>query len=611
MAEVKKFLFLFFTCLLLVALVLPACAAPKEENVIKVGVVGPMQFVQGEHHWMGATMAAEEINNAGGVKIGDKSYKIQLVKVDSNEILDVAGAASAVERAISVDKVDFLMGGFRTEAVYPMSDIAMENKKIFLNVGAATAALQQRVVDDYDTYKYFFKITPYNEIFLVTSDFKMLAMVAEILKHDFGITKPRVAIIAEKLEWAEAMVALAQARLPGMGMEVVGVWRPSDTATDVTAELTAIAAKEPHIIFTTFSGPVGITYAKQRGELEIPAVSVGINVEAQKKGFWDATGGKGNYEFVLNTYAKGVAMTDRTIPFFDEFERRTGEFPTYTAATYDALLSMKANIEKAGTLDSDALVPVIEQSVFSGTAGTTKYYPLDSPACPPMCPHDIMYGPGYQTGVGTQWQDGELKGVWPKKEYGAVDTFGDWRFEYPGTVALKISPEAVDKFKSAPPEVEAPPEAPPPGGLSFEAAEYTNADLGFSVKYPKNWKENKDEEKDPTIFYAADPARAPSIRVMVVEAATFADAVKDGQGKAGGSEINVGAEKEITLADGTTKATTAKVDLKTKGYDAEAFSLGVKKGDKWIIVTVLTVALLVPYDEAKQSEIATTLTFTK
>jgi branched-chain amino acid transport system substrate-binding protein len=610
MAEVKKFLFLFFTCLLLVALVLPACAAPKEENVIKVGVVGPMQFIQGEHHWAGATMAAEEINDAGGVKIGDKNYKIQLVKVDSNELLDVAGAASAVERAITVDKVDFLIGGFRTEAVYPMSDVAMDYKKIFLNCGAATAALQKRVADDYDTYKYFFKITPYNEVFLVTSDFKMLAMVAEILKQDFGITKPRVAIIAEKLEWAEAMVALAEARLPSMGMEVVGTWRPSDTATDVTAELTAIAAKEPHIIFTTFSGPVGITYAKQRGELKIPVVSVGINVEAQKSGFWEATGGKGNYEFVLNTYAKGVAMTDKTIPFFDEFERRTGEFPTYTAATYDALLSMKANIEKAGTLDADALVPVIEQSIFSGTAGTTKYYPLDSPACPPMCPHDIVYGPGYQTGVGTQWQDGQLKGVWPKKEYGAVDTFGDWRFEYPGTVALKIAPEAADKFKAAPAAPPAaPPPPPPPGGLSFEAAEYTNADLGFSVKYPKNWKENKDEEKAPSVFYAADPARAPTIRVAVVEAATFADAVKAGLEKAGASGIKVGAEKEITLADGTTKATGAKVDLKSKGYDAEAYALGVKKGDKWVTVVISTVALLVPYDEAKQSEIAKTLTF--
>src|SRR4030042_4006751 len=108
MAEVKKFLFLFFTCLLLVALVLPACAKPKEENVIKVAVVGPMQFIQGEHHWMGATMAAEEINNAGGINVGGKQYKIKLIKVDSNEILDVAGAASAVERAITVARADMI-----------------------------------------------------------------------------------------------------------------------------------------------------------------------------------------------------------------------------------------------------------------------------------------------------------------------------------------------------------------------------------------------------------------------------------------------------------------------------------------------------------------------
>jgi branched-chain amino acid transport system substrate-binding protein len=607
MVEVKKFLFLFFTCLLLVALVLPACAAPQEGNVIKVAVVGPMQFVQGEQHWMGATMAAEEINKAGGVKIGDKNYKIQLVKVDSNEILDVAGAASAVERAITVDKVDFLMGGFRTEAVYPMSDVAMEYKKIFLNVGAATCALQQRVADDYDTYKYFFKITPYNEYFLVTSDFKMLAMVAEILKQEFGITKPKVAIIAEKLEWAEAMVALAQSNLPAMGMEVVGVWRPSDTATDVTAELTAIAAKEPHIIFTTFSGPVGITYAKQRGELQIPAVSVGINVEAQKKGFWDATDGKGNYEFVLNTYAKGVAMTDKTVPFFDEFEKRTKEFPTYTAATYDALLTMKENIEKAGTMDADALVPVIEQSIFSGTAGVTKYYPMDSPACPPMCPHDIVYGPGYQTGVGTQWQNGELKGVWPKKEYGEVDDYGDWRFEYPGTVALKIAPEAAAKFRGEAPA--APPEAPPAGGLSFEAAEYTNAEYGFSIKYPKDWTQQPSET---SLFYAAAPAKVPILLVNVAEGATLVDAVTAVLTEIGGSNITIKSQSETTLADGT-KATqgTGKFKHPAAPVAMDAFCLGVMKDNKWIIVTVATVGLMAKFDEAKFSEIAHTLQFTK
>ncbi|MBM3174760.1 MAG: ABC transporter substrate-binding protein [Chloroflexi bacterium] len=441
----KKLVFIFALSILLVALVLPACAKPTEENVIKVAIVGPMQFLQGEHHWMGATMAAEEINKAGGIDIGGKEYLLKLIKVDSNEILDVAGAASAVERAITVDKVDMIMGGFRTEAVYPMSDVAMDYKKLYFNCGAATGALQERVSDDYNRYKYFFKITPYNETFLVTSDFKMLNMVAARLKQELGIDKPKVAVVVEKLEWTQKMVLAAKVRLPQMGFEVVGVWQPSDTATDVTAELTAIANANPHIIFTTFSGPVGVTYAKQRGELKIPAVSAGIIVEAQKKDFWEATGGKANYEIILNVYNKGIATTSKTISFFEEFERRTGQWPVYTAAIYDAIHATKLNIEEAQTLDADALVPFIEKRVFEGTAGISEYYQMGSP--PPKYPHDLVYGPGRLTGLGSQWIDGKTICVWPKKEFGAVDDYGDWRFEYPGTVPFVIAPEVLAKFK--------------------------------------------------------------------------------------------------------------------------------------------------------------------
>ena len=47
----------------------PAWAA---DDVIKIGVIGPMNFVQGKGHWGGAVMAMEEINAKGGVKVGDK-----------------------------------------------------------------------------------------------------------------------------------------------------------------------------------------------------------------------------------------------------------------------------------------------------------------------------------------------------------------------------------------------------------------------------------------------------------------------------------------------------------------------------------------------------------
>jgi branched-chain amino acid transport system substrate-binding protein len=557
---------------------------------------------------MGATMAADKINAAGGIKIGDKTYKIELVKVDTNEILDIAGAATAVERAITVDKVDFLVGGFRTEAVYPMSDVAMDYKKIFLGCGAATTELCTRVQDNYNKYKYWFRVTPVNSTFLVTTDFKMLGMVAAILKQRYGIEKPKVAIIAEKLAWADPMVAIAQQRLPAMGMEVVGTWRPSDTATDVTAELTAIAAKEPHIIFTTFSGPVGITYAKQLGELRIPACSVGINVEAQKKGFWEATGGKGEYEFTMNTYGR-VPIGPMTIDFYDEFVRRTGEIPTYNAGTYDALYILKAAIEKAQSLDADALIPVIETNeLHLAGAATTKFYPTTSKC--PMCPHDIMYGPGYATGIGVQWIKGDMVVVWPKKEYGTKDTYGDWAFEYPGTVPYTVPPYADEKFKAAKPaEVEKPKEEKPAAPkLSFTPAEYKNDQLGFSIKYPKNWTEKKERETGKIIFYASEDG-VPALSISYGWEGAFADIETQALTDAKGTDIKVGTPTETTLADGT-KVTTAKVNWNIAGYDAETFAMGVQKGGKWILVNLTTVTLY-GYDEARFKEIAFTFQSTK
>lgn len=142
--------------LIVAGLATPAIA----QQPIKIGIVGPMAFVQGENHWNGATLAMEEINKPGGVNMGGTLRPIELVKVDSNEILSVPDAATAMERAITRDKVDFVIGGFRSEAVLAMQEVAMDYKKIFLGAGAAHNKLGQRVTENYDRYKYWFRVTP-------------------------------------------------------------------------------------------------------------------------------------------------------------------------------------------------------------------------------------------------------------------------------------------------------------------------------------------------------------------------------------------------------------------------------------------------------------------
>jgi len=408
---------------------------------IKIGVIGPMQFVQGQGHWNGATMAAEEINAKGGIQVGNKKMKIQLIKADSNEFINITDATNAMERLITRDKVDFIVGGFRTEAVLPMQDIAMEHKKIFIGVGAAHDELCNRVAKNYNTYKYWFRGSPFNSTFLVRTSFIHLGTVGAVLKQSLNIPKIKVAIVAEKAMWADPMIPAAEANIPKMGMEIVGVWRPSDKATDMTAELSAIQRSEAHIIFTIFSASVGITFARQAGELKIPAMQVGINVEAQKDGFWEATQKMGNYVFTMNTYARGVEYNELTKPFVDGYVKRFGETPAYTADTYAAIVyTLTPVIEKIGTLDPDKMVAVMENDVHKAPSGVVAYL-KDGEG---RHLHELRWGPGYLTSLGVQWQDGELKGVWPNKWKATPEAP---EITYKGIIPFKIPPWVIEKYK--------------------------------------------------------------------------------------------------------------------------------------------------------------------
>lgn len=414
----------------LVTICLPAWSA----DTIKIGVIGPMNFTQGKGHWNGALMAQDEINAAGGVQVGKKKIKIELVKADSNEFLSMTDATNAMELLLTREKVNFVVGGFRTEAVLAMQDIAMDYKTIFLGCGAATKVICDRVGENYDRYKYWFRITPFNNIFLAKTNFIHLATVAGIMRKTLGIQTPKVAIVGEKQAWVEAMITAAEATIPKLGMEVVGVWRPSQTATDVTAELSAIQRSEAQIVFTIFSASVGVTFAKQVGELKIPVVQVGINVEAQKDGFWEATGGMGNYVMTMNTYARGVEYNEFTKPFVEGYIEKFGEVPTYTADTHAAILMLAEAITRAGSLDADKIVGELEKTDLTGTSGR---FVFDKN-------HDPVWGPGYLTSLGVQWQDGKLVGVWPNKWKAAENAP---EITYKGIVSYKLPPWVIEAYK--------------------------------------------------------------------------------------------------------------------------------------------------------------------
>jgi branched-chain amino acid transport system substrate-binding protein len=218
-----------------------------------------------------------------------------------------------------------------------------------------------------------------------------------------------------------------------MGLELVGVWRPSATASDVSAELTAIKGAGAQILFKATAGTMGIALGKQWGELQIPAALIGGDAVGSVKSYWEATGGYGKYNSVMAGIGP-AKITEKTMPFWNAYVKKFNEFPGYDSSTYDALYILKAAVERAGTVNSDALVPEMEKTDYQGAYGRIVYYPKDH-----QFPHDVRFGPGYATWIVAQWLGPEkLTVVWPF----------DWQgVKYAGAEKYQLPPWVIDYWK--------------------------------------------------------------------------------------------------------------------------------------------------------------------
>ncbi|HPW23186.1 MAG TPA: ABC transporter substrate-binding protein [Smithellaceae bacterium] len=400
-----------------------------DARTIKIGILGPMNFVQGDHAWKGAQIALDEIKAAGGINVGGVKMPVELVKIDTNEIMSMSNATSAVEKAITRDKVDFLAGGCSSGAILAMQDVACDHKKIFLIAGSGShPEITNRVGKNYERYKYFFRPSPINAINIVALVMEAMPDIAAKVRKDFGIEKVKCALLFEQAQWLDPQVPLFQKLLPQAGIEVTGVWRMSISALDVSAQLMSIKESGAHIILAMTSGPVAIPMYRQVGELEIPAFITGVNVEAEGAKFFQATGGYCQYGGVA-VQGSNVAMSWRTLPFYEKFEKKYKERPTLTASIYNSILIIKEGIERAGSLDTEKVIAALEKTDFAGTQGRVRFDKN----------HDALYGPDGLTGCNVQWMpNGTMSTWWPN----------GWKgIKYEGVNELQFSPWMVKYWK--------------------------------------------------------------------------------------------------------------------------------------------------------------------
>jgi branched-chain amino acid transport system substrate-binding protein len=260
----------------IVSSVFMAGTAAQGQDVIKVGaplpLTGPLS-PEGTKQQRGNNLWAETVNAKGGIKVGGKTYKVEIVYVDYAS--NTPRAVQSAERLITEDKVNFLFAPFGSGAAKAASSVS---EKYGIPMIAATASSEQ-VYDQ--GYKFLFGTFTPNQTLtepladIVTKQNKDIKKVAILARNDLF-----------PLAIAQEMDKSAKSRK----LDVVTFERYAIGALDHSAAITQMRAARPDWVFATGYINDLILIRKQMNDLGLrPQVITMIAGPAYKE-FVDAGG---------------------------------------------------------------------------------------------------------------------------------------------------------------------------------------------------------------------------------------------------------------------------------------------------------------------------------
>jgi branched-chain amino acid transport system substrate-binding protein len=336
---------------------------------IKVGVQGAASGPHadyGRQIEMGATMAAEEINAAGGVL----GCKIEIRFMD-----DENRAATGVknERLLVTDwGAHFTVGTDSSGVAMAMGPVLAELKRIHFFTHAATHRLTEDLVASKGI----------QEIVRVSVPVYQDAIIAALIFKDRMDIK-RWANIGADYEYGYVSWNLFKETLRKYrpDVEFVGeAWAPFLTL-DFSPHVAAVMAQKPDAIFATPWAGEAVMLLRQ-------ALIQGVFDNVQV--WWQAMGGSVDVlegisaEVAKDRFKGKLWATARYIhnwpdtadnrAFIERYRKRWARFPNYSAeTTYSAFFIMKAAVEKARSMETDKVIAAMKGMEIRNPGGVRVF----------------------------------------------------------------------------------------------------------------------------------------------------------------------------------------------------------------------------------------------
>ena len=314
----------------------------------------------GKHTQNGYNMAVERINSMGGVKVGGKTYKFDIIYYDDES--NSGRAAQLAERLIKQDGVQYMLGPYSSGLTKAMAPVTEENKIPMVEANGASRSLFTK------GYKYLFAVlSPANQYLEVAIDLAVEKNggpvdIAMAFEQDAFSQDVRLGIVdAAKRTGSKIII---DDKLP-------------KELNDMAATLAKVKATKPDVLVVSGHSKGALTAIRQIAEMKVDVAMLAMtHCDASKLA--KQHGKNAEYALCAAQWHKELTYSDdffgNGIKFDKDFNALYGYTPPYQAAeSAAALLVFKDAFERANSTDKEKVRDALATTDMETFYGNVKF----------------------------------------------------------------------------------------------------------------------------------------------------------------------------------------------------------------------------------------------
>jgi len=326
----------------------------------------------GVHTQNGYNMAVERINSMGGVKVGGKTYKFEIIYYDDES--NPKRAAQLAERLISQDGVEFMLGPYSSGLTKAMAPVTEKYGVPMVEANGASRSLFTK------GYKYLFAVLAPANLYL-----DVAIRTAVELNGGKGVN---IAMAFEQDAFSQDVRLGIVDAAEDTGSKIVIDDKLPKELNDMAATLAKVKAVKPDVLVVSGHTKGALTAIRQIAEMKVDVPMLAMtHCDAAKLS--KQHGKNAQYALCASQWHKTLTYKDDFftdgMTYDADFTKMFDYAPPYQAAESSAaLLVFKDAFERANSFDQKKVRDALAATDMQTFYGNIKFAPGGQNVSKPM-----------------------------------------------------------------------------------------------------------------------------------------------------------------------------------------------------------------------------------